>query len=138
MIGTVTTQLTGVERAIRLLPGCKVGRRTWTTTKYSAVLEDSMIAHVVEFEAPADVLEGIGMSEFHTRVVPVLEQQPGFEGYQILINRARGRLLGITLWDTEENGRLAGARLEQERRTGTEQMSAASPLPELYDVIAHR
>jgi len=33
-----------------------------------------MIAHVVEFEAPADVLEGIGMSEFQTRVVPVLEQ----------------------------------------------------------------
>lgn len=97
-----------------------------------------MIAHVVEFEAPADVLEGIGMSEFQTRVVPVLEQQPGFEGYQILINRAKGRLLGITLWDTEENGRLAGARLEQERRTGAEQMSAASPLPDLYDVIARR
>ena len=39
-----------------------------------------MIAHIAEFEGPADVLEGIGMQGFRDRVVPVLEAQPGFEG----------------------------------------------------------
>ena len=61
-----------------------------------------MIAHIAEFEGPADVLEGIGMQGFRDRVVPVLEAQPGFEGYLILLNREKGKLLGVTLWDTEE------------------------------------
>ena len=95
-----------------------------------------MIAHVAEFEGPTDVLEGVGMQGFRDRVVPVLEAQPGFDGYLILLNREKGKLLGVTLWDTEENGRLAGARLEQERRTGDEQMGTNSPIPELYDVVA--
>ena len=97
-----------------------------------------MIAHIAEFEGPADVLEGVGMQGFRERVIPVLEAQPGFEGYLILLNREKGKLLGVTLWDTEENGRLAGARLEQERRTGVDEMGANSPLPDLYDVIAKR
>lgn len=84
------------------------------------------------------MLEGVGMQGFRERVIPVLEAQPGFEGYLILLNREKGKLLGVTLWDTEENGRLAGARLEQERRTGVDEMGANSPLPDLYDVIAKR
>ncbi len=95
-----------------------------------------MIAHVAEFEAPVEVLETTGMEGFRERVVPVLETQPGFEGYLILLGRAKGKLLGVTLWDTEEHGRLAQARLEQERRTGADQMDAQSPIPDLYDVLA--
>ena len=94
-----------------------------------------MIAHIAEFEGPVDVLEGVGMQGFRDRVVPVLEAQPGFDGYLILLNREKGKLLGVTLWDTEENGRLAGVRLEQERRQGDEEMGTTS-VPELYDVVA--
>ncbi len=94
-----------------------------------------MIAHIAEFEGPADVLEGVGMQGFRERVIPVLEAQPGFDGYLILLNREKGKLLGVTLWDTEENGRLAGVRLEQERRQGDEEMGTTS-VPELYDVVA--
>ena len=66
-----------------------------------------MIAHIAEFEGPAGVLEGVGMQGFRERVIPVLQAQPGFDGYLILLNREKGKLLGVTLWDTEENGRLA-------------------------------
>jgi heme-degrading monooxygenase HmoA len=100
--------------------------------------EADMIAHIAEFEAPVEILESVGMQGFRERVVPVLETQPGFEGYLMLINREKAKFLGVTLWDTEENGRLAGARLEQERRTGVEQMGATSPIPEIYDVIARQ
>ena len=48
------------------------------------------------------------MQGFRDRVIPVLEAQSGFEGY--LLNCEKGKLLEITLWDTDENGRLAGAR----------------------------
>lgn len=95
-----------------------------------------MIAHVIEFQGEPDKLEVIGMKGFHDRVVPVLRAQPGFEGNLTLFNRENGKMLGITLWDTEEHGRLAGARLEQERRTGVAEMSANSPLPDLYEVLS--
>jgi len=97
-----------------------------------------MIGYVVEFRAPADVLETTGMKGFRDRVAPVLEAQPGFEGHLILMNREQGKMLGITLWDTEEHGRLAGERLEQERLTGVEEMGATSPTPEYYEVIARK
>ena len=76
------------------------------------------------------------MKGFHERVVPVLRAQPGFEGCLTLLDRENGKMLGVTLWDSEENGRLAGARLEQERRTGMAEMGAASPPPVLYEVLS--
>lgn len=94
-----------------------------------------MIAHVAEFEAPAQVLESTGMEGFRERVVPVLEGQPGFEGYLILISREKGSLLGVTLWDTDENGRQAGARLEEEIKTGAQQMGASADA-QYYEVVA--
>jgi hypothetical protein len=97
-----------------------------------------MIGHVVEFTAPAETLEATGMQGFRDRVIPVLEAQPGFGGYLILMSREQGKLLGITLWDSEEHGRLAAARLEQERRTGVNEMAATSPPPEIYEVLARR
>jgi hypothetical protein len=42
----------------------------------------------------------------------------------------------VLLWDTEEDARLAGTRLEQERHTGVDELGAPLPIPELYDVIA--
>jgi len=96
-----------------------------------------MIAHVVEFHGQPDQLETIGMKGFYERVVPVLRAQPGFEGGLTLLNREHGKMLGVTLWDTEENGRLAGARLEQERRTGIAEMDAQSPVPDLYEVLSN-
>jgi len=95
-----------------------------------------MIAHVVEFDGQPDQLEVIGMKGFHERVVPVLRAQPGFAGCLTLLNREHGKMLGVTLWDTEENGRLAGARLEQERRTGVAEVGADSPLPDFYEVLS--
>jgi len=95
-----------------------------------------MIAHVVEFHGQPEQLETIGMKGFHERVVPVLRAQPGFEGCLTLLNREHGKMLGVTMWDTEENGRLAGARLEQERQTGVTEMNANSPVPDLYEVLS--
>lgn len=95
-----------------------------------------MIAHVVEFKGPSDKLEKEGMDGFEERVVPVLRAQPGFEGALTLLNREEGRILGITLWDTEENGRLAGIRLNQERHTGEAEMGAASAVVGMFEVMS--
>lgn len=48
----------------------------------------------------------------------------------------QSRILGITLWDTEENGRLAGIRLNQERHTGETEMGAASAVVGMFEVMS--
>jgi hypothetical protein len=95
-----------------------------------------MIAHVVEFHGPADKLEKTGMDGFHERVVPVLRAQPGFAGTLILLDRQHDTMLGITLWDSDENGKRAGERLAQEIRQGENEMGATAPAPLLYEVMA--
>jgi heme-degrading monooxygenase HmoA len=97
-----------------------------------------VIAHVVEFNAPAEVLETTGMEGFRDRVLPVLESQPGFVGNLLLMSRDPGKMLGITLWENEEAGRKAGERLAQEIRIGVDQMSAEAPEPLLYEVLDKR
>ncbi|MDQ3734510.1 MAG: hypothetical protein M3400_11020 [Actinomycetota bacterium] len=94
-----------------------------------------MIAHVVEFQGPTEVLENVGMDGFNERVLPILRAQPGFEGCLNLLDRERGKLLGVTLWDTHENGELADARLAQEIRQGETEMGAQAPPTVLYDVL---
>lgn len=95
-----------------------------------------MIAHVVEFYGPVEKLEKEGMDGFSERVVPVLRAQPGFEGCLTLLNREQGKIIGVTLWDTDEHGRIAGDRLAQEIRQGEAEMDAQAPPPVLYEVLA--
>jgi hypothetical protein len=95
-----------------------------------------MIAHVVTFQGPSEQLEERGMQGFHERVLPVLREQTGFEGTLVLLDRAQGKMLGVTLWDTEEHARSAGPRLDREIDTGTAEMGATSPVPETYEVLA--
>src|SRR5258708_39381833 len=72
-------------------------------------------AHVVRFRAPMEQLLGIGMQGFRERVVPALRELPGLRGTLVLLDRAEGEQLGITLWDTEEHARAAAIRLAPER-----------------------
>jgi hypothetical protein len=47
------------------------------------------------------------------RIVPRLEQHPGFAGLMIIVERARGVTIGITFWNTEDD---LAASEEIERR----------------------
>lgn len=94
------------------------------------------VAHVAEIAVNGDVRGIMGASAFRERIVPALHNQPGFVGYLILASRESGRCLAVTLWHTEEDARLAGARLEQQRRTGLDELWAPLPIPELFEVVA--
>jgi hypothetical protein len=95
-----------------------------------------MLAHVVTFQGSGQDIGTTGMKGFNERVLPVLQQQEGFQGALVLYDRAQAKFLGITLWDNEDHGRAAGMRLEQERQTGMTEMGADSPTPEIYEVLS--
>jgi hypothetical protein len=94
-----------------------------------------VIAQVAEFVVRDDRGGYVGLEGFRECVVPVLAAQPGFAGCLVLANRDVGRALGVTLWATEEEARFAGARLEQERRTGADVLGVVPATAALYDVV---
>jgi hypothetical protein len=95
------------------------------------------VAHVVSFKSAVEQIEGIGMRGFEERVVPVLRELEGLCETLVLLDRAAGEHIGITLWDTQEHARTAAARLEVERQRGAKEMDAESGPGRLLEVQAH-
>jgi heme-degrading monooxygenase HmoA len=40
--------------------------------------------------------------EIREHVLPALRQQDGFSGFLVLVERASGKVLGLTLWESEQ------------------------------------
>jgi hypothetical protein len=61
----------------------------------------AMFARVTMVEASPDRIEG--MTRYvREEILPAMQGQAGFKGMYHLVDRKSGRMLGITLWETEE------------------------------------
>ena len=52
-------------------------------------------------EAPPERLDDM-THEIREHVLPALRQQAGFSGFLVLLERASGKVLGLTLWESEQ------------------------------------
>ena len=52
-------------------------------------------------EAPPERLDDM-THEIREHVLPALRQQDGFSGFLVLLERASGKVLGLTLWESEQ------------------------------------
>ena len=52
-------------------------------------------------EAPPQRLDDM-THEIREHVLPALRQQDGFSGALVLVERASGKVLGLTLWESEQ------------------------------------
>jgi len=76
-----------------------------------------------------------GVRHFEDVVVPSYKDVAGFRGAYLFVNRASGKLMGITLWDTEATMRATEATSKQLRAAGSEIVSGSTPSPEEYEVV---
>jgi heme-degrading monooxygenase HmoA len=76
-----------------------------------------------------------GIRHFRETVVASYKGVAGFEGAYLLVNRKSGKVLGITLWDTEASMKATGAASEKLRAAGTQVVSGTTPPPEEYEVV---
>jgi hypothetical protein len=87
-----------------------------------------MFARVrITSEVPEKVDDGI--RHFREVVVSGFKDVDGFKGAYLLVNRNSGKLMGITLWNTEGDMRAAGPK--RLRGADTQVISA----PEEYEVV---
>jgi hypothetical protein len=98
--------------------------------------ESRMFARVVTFEGPAERLAEGAEQRFRSQVLPTLQQQAGFQGALVLLDRANGRLLGLTLWDTAEHLQAAGRAMNPTRDASAAEMGAGPATADDYEVVA--
>jgi hypothetical protein len=68
-------------------------------------------------------------------VLPVARSCPGFKGQLLLIDRAQGKAIGISLWDTEENMKASEEKVAVARQQTAEQVGAGqAPEVALYEL----
>jgi len=68
-------------------------------------------------------------------IVPVYQQQRGFQGLEALLNRSEGRILVVSIWATKADAIAAGEALPRAVPQEARDLDAAlSPRRELYEV----
>lgn len=94
-----------------------------------------MVARVTVYEGPPEQIEE-AVRVFRAQVMPWLRDASGFRGFVALLDRERGRSLGVTFWTTREaaaevEAGLGELRDEVARMAGTDLQSF-----DVYDVLA--
>jgi hypothetical protein len=89
--------------------------------------------HVTVKGDPANVDEVVRTQ--HDVVLPVLRECSGFRAQLVLIDRAEGEAIGLSLWDSEEDMSASEERVRAARQKVADSLQASAP-PEvrLYEV----
>lgn len=93
-----------------------------------------MHARVITFQGSPDKMQDPG-SGFRERVLPVLKQQPGFKYALVFLDRSAGKLLGITLWESDQAANAAGKAMEPVSSQSAASFGAPEPSREAFEVV---
>ena len=89
--------------------------------------------HVTVHGSPDRIDEGVRSVRDH--VLPVLQGCAGFKGQLLLIDRATGEAIGISLWDSEENMKASEEKVAAARRQTADEVGAGeAPQVALYEL----
>lgn len=78
-----------------------------------------------------------GIRQFRDVVVPAYKNVSGFKGGYMLVDRKKGKLIGITLWDTEADMHATEAVSQKLRTAGSQAAGGDVPSVEVYEVAVH-
>jgi heme-degrading monooxygenase HmoA len=86
-----------------------------------------MFASVSTYQGPPDQIDE-GVRYAQENIMPTLQEVEGFEGIYLLVDRQSGKVLTITLWESEEAMRASeeeANQLRSEHRGRWDQVSTA-------------
>jgi heme-degrading monooxygenase HmoA len=77
--------------------------------------------------------------EFQEGQLPLLEQQAGFQGVFVLVNRSQGRAAALTLWETEEQMKASDKIADQARDSAVATTRPArEPIVDRFEVVVQK
>jgi len=92
-----------------------------------------MHARMTTMEGSPERLEE-GLREIREDVLPQLQQQDGFKGFIVLGNRQSGKLMGFSLWESEQAMRASEEVGDRTRKESAEVMDDTIEDVERYEV----
>jgi heme-degrading monooxygenase HmoA len=92
-----------------------------------------MHARMTSMEGSSERLDE-GLREIREDVLPQLQQQDGFKGFIVFDNRQSGKLIGFSLWESEQAMQASEEVADRTRRESAETMSDTIAGVERYEV----
>jgi heme-degrading monooxygenase HmoA len=92
-----------------------------------------MIARVNSARMEADKLAGL--VEFSEERFPDAREARGFKGFYLLADRQSGKVVSISLWDSDDDLRQFEARGAQVRQEATSELGIAPTPVEVFEVV---
>lgn len=94
-----------------------------------------MYARVTVVQGSPDKIEQ-GIDSFNSQVLPAVKGVAGYRAAVLLADRATGKGIGITLWESEDARRRGGEAVDAARAVTIEAMGGTVPPVEEYEVVA--
>lgn len=94
-----------------------------------------MFARVTVVQGSPDKMDE-GVTSFNQNVLPIAKGIEGYRAAFLLVDRATGKGIGITLWETEEARQKGGEAVAQARAATIGAMGGTVPEVDEYEVAA--
>jgi heme-degrading monooxygenase HmoA len=92
-----------------------------------------MFARVNTAQTATDELAGL--VKFSEEQLPAAREAPGFKGFYLLADRHSGKVVSISLWDSDDDWRQFEARGAQLRKEATSELGIAPTPVDIYEVL---
>lgn len=93
-----------------------------------------MFAQIASVEASSDKLAGL--VTYCEEQLPAFREAPGFKGFYLLTDRESGKILTISLWDSDDDlRRNSEGRGAQARQEASTELGVAPPPVDIYEVV---
>ncbi len=92
-----------------------------------------MFARVTTVRGQADRLD-TGIRTFQEQIVPLIQRQPGFQGASLLVDRQRGTVLALSLWESQAAMAQSEQAVATQRTQTVQQLGGSTPTIERYGV----
>ena len=92
-----------------------------------------MFAQVNSVQMAADKLPGL--VKWAEEQLPAARETPGFKGLYVLADRQSGKLVTISLWDSDDDLRQNQARGAQVREKASSELGIAPTPVDIYEVV---
>jgi heme-degrading monooxygenase HmoA len=92
-----------------------------------------MLARINSVQTATDKLAGL--VKFSEERIPAAREAPGFKGFYLLADRQSGKLVTISLWDSDDDLRKFEAQGAQMRKEASSDLGIAPTPVEVYEVV---
>ena len=95
-----------------------------------------MHAQLITSQFKLDKLEEVGQL-YRESILPEVRQLPGLKGRMVLVDRSTGKVITLTLWESEADARASGEGSAFMQATVAQfaPFYAAPPVIEIYEVV---